>query len=128
MKKYLIRLGEISLKGLNRTSFQARLCNNIKEKLLPHHVKIQSQKGRLFLYTEDDVPRDLVFKVLNTTFGLDGYSECHSTEDKTVDGLFVGIQLGKKKLDMENLFAVYCQFGLDIVSRIEMIVPYGQSW
>lgn len=88
MKKYLIRLGEISLKGLNRTSFQARLCNNIKEKLLPHHVKIQSQKGRLFLYTEDDVPRDLVFRVLNTTFGLDGYSECHSTEDKTVDGLF----------------------------------------
>ena len=49
-------------------------------------------------------------------------------DNKTADGLCVGIRLGKKKLAMENLFAVYCQFGLDIVSRIEMIVPYGQSW
>ena len=49
-------------------------------------------------------------------------------DNKTADRLCVGIQLGKKKLAMKNLFAVYCQFGFDIVSRIEMIVPYGQSW
>lgn len=88
MKRYLIRLGEISLKGLNRTSFQARLVNNIKEKLLPDRVTIHSQKGRLFLITEDSVPCERVYRVLSTTFGLDGFSECHSTSDKSVKGLY----------------------------------------
>ena len=54
MTKYLIKLGEISLKGLNRKSFQTRLINNIKEKLLPLRADVKSQKGRLFLSTEDD--------------------------------------------------------------------------
>ena len=66
----------------------------------------------------------LVFKRIQT-----GIRNAYGIGDnKTADGLCAGIQLGKNKLDMENLFAIYCQFGLNIVSRIEMIVPYGQSW
>lgn len=92
MKRYLVRLGEISLKGLNRTSFQNRLSNNIREKFLPHKIKIQGQKGRLFITTEDDVPYKKVEGILSSTFGIDGWAFCKSSTEKTKESLIKLIQ------------------------------------
>lgn len=86
MTKYLIKLGEISLKGLNRKSFQMRLINNIKEKLLPLCATIKSQKGRLFLSTDEN-DKKRIEKVLSTTFGIDGYAECRICKEKTEKAL-----------------------------------------
>lgn len=97
MKRYLIKLGEISLKGQNRNIFQKRLAKNIKDKFEPYKVNIQSQKGRLFATSEEEIPYDIAKKVLSTTFGLDGWAECVSSKDKTVEGLnsFIDAEIQK---------------------------------
>ncbi|HPB42292.1 MAG TPA: THUMP domain-containing protein, partial [Sphaerochaeta sp.] len=75
---YVIRLGEIALKGLNRPMFENMLRRNIKAKLKGYRNTITKQKGRLFLQIGDDCPREVVDTALSTTFGIVGYSRSFS--------------------------------------------------
>ncbi|MGN0906189.1 MAG: tRNA uracil 4-sulfurtransferase ThiI [Bullifex sp.] len=76
MKKlYLIKLGEISLKGLNRSLFENRLRHNIKDKLRPYHSNVVKQKGRVFFYIDEECPDEVIEKAFSTTFGIAGYAE-----------------------------------------------------
>ena len=74
---YLIKEGEISLKGGNRNLFEKRLRHNIKDKLRPYHSEIEKQKGRLYAYIDEEAPKDLVEKALATTGGITGFAEAH---------------------------------------------------
>ncbi|MGI6432829.1 MAG: tRNA uracil 4-sulfurtransferase ThiI [Sphaerochaetaceae bacterium] len=69
---YLVKLGEISLKGLNRDFFEKRLKQNIKAKLRPYHSQFTSQKGRLFIRVDPLAPFELVQKAITTSFGVVG--------------------------------------------------------
>lgn len=73
-KLYLIRMGEIALKGLNRDFFEKRLRHNIKEKLRPWATQCSRQKGRLFLEVDKSCPNALINQVLSTTFGVVGFA------------------------------------------------------
>lgn len=73
---YLVRLGEISLKGLNRDFFEKRLKNNIKNKLKGYRTQVSKQKGRIFFEIENSCPRETIEMAFNTTFGVVGYSRC----------------------------------------------------
>ena len=77
---YLIKEGEISLKGGNRNLFEKRLRHNIKDKLRPYHSEIDKQKGRLYAYIEEAAPKELVEKALATTSGITAFAEAHRTE------------------------------------------------
>ncbi len=77
-KLYLIKLGEISLKGLNRGFFEKKLKNNLKLKLRPYHSRFSQQKGRVFIEFDDEAPDELIRKVLTTTFGITGFSKALS--------------------------------------------------
>lgn len=72
---YLVRLGEISLKGLNRDFFERKLKDNIKYKLRPYKNFFKKQKGRLFIEVEDRAPEEVVSQALSTTFGVVGFSK-----------------------------------------------------
>ncbi|MFA6864731.1 MAG: tRNA uracil 4-sulfurtransferase ThiI [Sphaerochaetaceae bacterium] len=72
---YLIRLGEISLKGLNRPFFEKKLKNNIKTKLRPYHNVVTKQKGRLYFEIDNECPREQCDLAFSTTFGIVGYAE-----------------------------------------------------
>ena len=56
MNLYLIRLGEISLKGLNRNFFEKKLKNNIKLKIHPYRSTLTREKGRFYLYVSKECP------------------------------------------------------------------------
>ena len=75
MNLYLIRLGEISLKGLNRNFFEKKLKNNIKLKIHPYRSLMTREKGRFYLYVSKDCPEEIVIKTLKTTFGVVGFSK-----------------------------------------------------
>lgn len=77
-KLYLIKIGEISLKGLNRPFFEKKLKNNLKLKLRPFHTQFSHEKGRMYIEFGDDAPDDLINRVLSTTFGIAGYSRAIS--------------------------------------------------
>jgi len=74
MSLYLIKLGEISLKGLNRNFFEKKLKNNIKLKIHPYRSVLKREKGRFYLYVDASCPDEFVEKVLKTTFGVVGFS------------------------------------------------------
>ena len=57
---YLVRLGEISLKGLNRGFFEKRLKQNIKAKLKPYHSEEHKQKGRLYIAISNNCPKHII--------------------------------------------------------------------
>lgn len=75
IRLYLVRLGEISLKGLNRPAFEKKLKNNIKTKLRPYHNTVSKQKGRLFFEIDDSCSREQCDLAFSTTFGIVGYTE-----------------------------------------------------
>ncbi len=85
-KLYLIKEGEISLKGGNRNLFEKQLRHNIKNKLRPYHSDITKQKGRLYARISDEAPDELVEKALKTTPGITGFARAHQAE-KSVEGI-----------------------------------------
>lgn len=72
---YLIKLGEISLKGLNRSFFEKKLKNNIKLKIHPYHSLLLREKGRFYLSVDKNCPEETVKKALSSTFGIAGFSK-----------------------------------------------------
>ena len=79
-KLYLIKEGEISLKGGNRNLFEKRLRHNIKDKLRPYSSEIERQKGRLYAYISEEAPDELIEKALSTTTGVTGYARAYRAE------------------------------------------------
>ncbi|MDT4761409.1 tRNA uracil 4-sulfurtransferase ThiI [Sphaerochaeta sp. PS] len=73
---YLVRLGEISLKGLNRDFFEKRLKQNIKNKLKPYRSLVTKQKGRLYFEVSNECPEEQALMAFRTTFGVVGFSKC----------------------------------------------------
>ncbi len=85
-KLYLIKEGEISLKGGNRALFEKRLRHNIKDKLKAWNANVKKQKGRLYLYLDESADDCLVRKALSTTFGITGFARAYEAE-KDIDAI-----------------------------------------
>lgn len=94
-KLYLVRLGEISLKGLNRDFFEKRLRHNIKDKLRPWRSTCTRQKGRLYFEIDAECPDDIAYKAFSTTFGVVGFSRAIRSE-KTFDAI---VEATKRLMD-----------------------------
>ena len=72
MTRYLIKIGEMSLKGNNRSFFEKILKNNIKMRL-PKGSRVYGRFGRFF--AETDAPSDEVRTILSSTFGITWFVE-----------------------------------------------------
>lgn len=72
--EYVIKVGEILLKGGNRALFERRLKNNIERKLRKYNISVHGKQGRYFLES-GSCDEDTIEKTLSTTFGIVGYAE-----------------------------------------------------
>ncbi len=72
-KLYLIKIGEIALKGGNRNFFEKQLKKNIKMKLRGTGCIVSGSRGRFFIETPEENSKD-VETALSKTFGVTGYS------------------------------------------------------
>lgn len=72
---YLVRLGEIALKGQNQSFFERKLKDNIKQKLRPYHNRLLRQRGRFFIEIDAEAPESVIHHALSTTFGIVGFSK-----------------------------------------------------
>jgi thiamine biosynthesis protein ThiI len=68
---YLIKYGELQLKGQNRGQFERRLCANIR-RALGGDAELERRHGRLLLRSTAAAPA--VRRVLERTFGIVGFS------------------------------------------------------
>jgi thiamine biosynthesis protein ThiI len=76
---YLLKYGELSLKGRNRRLFEERVCDDIRRKLAGSaaaQVELRREWGRLFLSLpgNDTRGRELVEQAVAHTFGLVGFA------------------------------------------------------
>ncbi len=113
MNLYLIRLGEISLKGLNRNFFEKKLKNNIKLKIHPYRSLLTREKGRFYLYVSKDCPEEIVIRTLKTTFGIVGFSRalvCDKDWDQIVGNARTLIE-NEPFADGTGTFKVECRRG-----------------
>lgn len=70
---FLVKYGEISLKGLNRRQFEERLADQISRKLLINQHRIRRVWGRLFV--ENYTDSSAVAQALGNTFGIVSFAE-----------------------------------------------------
>lgn len=79
---FLVRYGEIALKGLNRQAFENVLVSNIKNALRAGDVngyKVEKEHGRIFVYCLESV-EFTVQKVLEKAFGVVSFSKAVITD------------------------------------------------
>lgn len=77
---FLIRYGEIGLKGENRSLFEDKLLSNIRKSLnkVDNNLSVYKTPGRIFLKTSAD--KDLVKERLQKTPGLVSYSPVNKVD------------------------------------------------
>ena len=98
-QSYLIKIGEIALKGNNRNFFEKKLKKNIKTGLRGIPSRVYGGRGRFFVET-DAGHSDVVEKVLSTTFGIKGFSAVTSV-NKDID-LIIAEAVRQARAMMEN--------------------------
>ena len=83
---FLIRVGEIGLKGENRNMFERKLKDNIKRRLKGVEARVSGTRGRYFVEVfSGDL--QLVEQVLATTFGIVGFARVNAAE-KNIDCIY----------------------------------------
>ena len=73
MTEFLVKYGEISLKGANRMAFEKRLMRNIARRLPRGAARVRRTWGRVFLAVED-AHADEAARILAASFGVVSYA------------------------------------------------------
>ncbi len=93
---FLIKYGEIAIKGKNRKMFEEALVHQIKYALkkAEGRFRVRREQGRIYVEAlEEDYDADEVISYLQTVFGIVGICPVLLTEDKGTE------QLGKDVVD-----------------------------
>lgn len=78
---FLLRFGDLVLKGKNKPTFINQVRRILKEKLKGLNVEYEFQHDRIIIHTEKD-ERDKVIKSLNYVSGLHSYSMIYRTTNQ----------------------------------------------
>jgi len=76
---YLIRFGEIALKGDNRSFFEKMLKRNIRKNIDIKNARVFQRAGRFYIDTPEE-HADAVEKALSHTFGIVGFSRARRVQ------------------------------------------------
>jgi tRNA uracil 4-sulfurtransferase len=95
---FLIKIGEISLKKGNRSSFEKQLRFNIKKKLTSHS-KITIHRGRFFLETEEEDISNILY-ALKTTPGLVSFSRALKVDKEIEEIKKAALYFGRELVEL----------------------------
>ena len=104
----LLKLGELVLKGLNRHTFEERLCSNIRRRIHPYG-KFQVTSKQSTIYVEplnEDADLDGAFDACRRIFGIVALSKAHPCE-KTKEAILEAAKTYlKEQLESAKTFKV----------------------
>ncbi len=104
----LLKLGELVLKGLNRHTFEERLCSNIRRRIHPYG-KFQVTSKQSTIYVEplnEDADLDGAFDACRRIFGIVALSKAHPCE-KTKEAILEAAKTYlKEQLERAKTFKV----------------------
>ena len=70
---FLIKYGEIAIKGKNRYMFEDALMKQIRHAMAPvGDFKVRKESGRMFVEAQDDFDYDEAVEALQRVFGIVG--------------------------------------------------------
>jgi len=87
---YLIRYGEIALKGLNRPFFENKLASNIRA-IAGESLKIKRERGRIIIESEKDISENL-----KKVFGIVSFSIAYKTDFENMNDFVLNLAKNKK--------------------------------
>ncbi len=71
----LVRYGELSTKGKNRSSFIGRLRDNVRQTFSDlQGVRVKAERDRMFIYSDSEAEIEQVLTRLQKVFGIQSYS------------------------------------------------------
>ncbi|MBQ3107055.1 MAG: tRNA 4-thiouridine(8) synthase ThiI, partial [Firmicutes bacterium] len=78
---YIVRMGEVALKGLNKSYFERMLVDRVRKimKKYPETEVVRSE-GMVFVRTLPEVPQETVIKEVSRVFGVDSISPAVEVE------------------------------------------------
>ena len=105
---FLLKLGEIVLKGQNRRAFEACLKGNIRKRIRRFgEFDVYLKQSTIYVEPKnDDCDLDEAWEACGTVFGIASMCRCHATE-KNLDAIYEGVveYLGDE-LSMQRSFKV----------------------
>ncbi|WP_028973672.1 tRNA uracil 4-sulfurtransferase ThiI [Spirochaeta cellobiosiphila] len=105
MDTYLLKIGELSLKGRNKNFFEKTLVKNIKRSLKEVNASVEQRSGRVYVRTKD-VPREFMEDRLSKVCGIVGFSHAQEVE-KDIDSIIAaGITKAREYSDKPFTFKV----------------------
>ena len=89
---FLLKLGEIVLKGQNRRAFEACLKGNIRKRIKRFgQFRVYLKQSTIYVEPEnDDCDLDGAWEACGTVFGIASMCRCHPCE-KNLDAIFDGV-------------------------------------
>lgn len=101
-KAFIIKYGEIAIKGKNRRLFEDALIRQIKHALNPVEGEfiINREQGRIYVETEGEYDYEGTVNALQTVFGIVSFAPAIITENEDIEDL--------RKEVAEALKSVYC--------------------
>lgn len=89
-KVFIIRCGEVALKGMNKPYFERLLVERIRRSLKGHKgIEIRREEGLIVLRAPEDLASELIIKSISKVFGVDSISpaiEVESTMEAIGEG------------------------------------------
>ncbi|NLT48140.1 MAG: tRNA 4-thiouridine(8) synthase ThiI [Clostridiales bacterium] len=78
---YIVRCGEVALKGMNKPYFERMLVERIRKVLKKHKgIEIRREDGLIVVRTVKDIPGDTVIGEISKVFGVDSISPAIEVE------------------------------------------------
>ena len=80
-KVYIVRCGEVALKGQNKPYFERMLVQKIKKILKgTEGISVERTDGLIFVRTPLDIPEEGILKRVGRVFGVDSISPAHEVD------------------------------------------------
>ena len=105
---FLLKMGEIVLKGLNRSTFEGRLQSNLTRRLKPYgKYKIRLLQSTVYVEPEDeDCDLDGAWEACARVFGIAAMSRCRGCEKNLDDIYRACVEYLGDEIDMAKSFKV----------------------
>ncbi len=98
---FIVRCGEVALKGLNKPYFERMLVDRIKRVLKKYHdIEIKRNEGLIFVKAPKDLETDLIVGEISRVFGVASISPAMETES-----------------DMDQIGEAAVSYMLDLIER-----------
>ena len=98
----LVRYGELSTKGKNRSSFIGRLRDNVRQTFSDlESIRVKAERDRMFITSDDEFEMEQVIARLPKVFGIQSFSPVTET-DLSLEAMKTAAEAIVSKLDRKD--------------------------